>query len=153
MKEKERGSSSFNNPYGTCGDCAGLGHKNEFSPDLVVDENLSIAGGAILPWSKKGTGGGVYYWDKLKALSEHLEFDLKTLWRDLPDAAKQAILHGPGEPFEVVYRRGGKETMRFMTEFEGVMPNLERRYADTESEFMREKLEELMDDVDTKLVT
>ncbi|MPY65831.1 excinuclease ABC subunit A [Deinococcus sp. SDU3-2] len=145
LEELEPRSFSFNNPYGACGDCAGLGFKNEFSPELVVDENLSIAGGAILPWSKKGTGGGVYYWDKLKALSEHLEFDLKTPWRELPDAAKRAILYGPGEPFEVVYRRGGKETMRFMTEFEGVMPNLERRYADTESEYMREKLEELME--------
>ncbi|MBB5233023.1 excinuclease ABC subunit A [Deinococcus budaensis] len=145
LEELEPRSFSFNNPYGACGDCAGLGHKNEFSPELIVDEKLSIAEGAILPWSKKGTGGGVYYWDKLKALAEHLEFDLKVPWRDLPEAAKKAILEGPGEPFEVVYRRGGKETMRFMTEFEGVITNLERRYADTESEFMREKLEELME--------
>ncbi|GBF04379.1 excinuclease ABC subunit A [Deinococcus aerius] len=145
LEELEPRSFSFNSPYGACGDCAGLGHKNEFAPELVVDEKLSIAEGAILPWSKKGTGGGVYYWDKLKALAEHMEFDLKTPWRDLPEKAKKAILEGPGEPFEVVYRRGGKETMRFMTEFEGVIPNLERRYADTESEFMREKLEELME--------
>lgn len=145
LEELEPRSFSFNNPYGACGDCAGLGSKQEFSPDLVVDENLSIAEGAILPWSKKGTGGGVYYWDKLKALAEHLGFDLKTPWRDLPGGAKKAILHGPGEPFEVIYRRGGKETMRFTTEFEGVIPNLERRFADTESEFMREKLEEMME--------
>ncbi|WP_216317592.1 excinuclease ABC subunit UvrA [Deinococcus aestuarii] len=145
LEELEPRSFSFNNPYGACGDCAGLGSKQEFSPELVVDENLSVAEGAILPWSKKGTGGGVYYWDKLKALAEHLEFDLKTPWRDLPEGAKRAILHGPGEPFEVIYRRGGKETMRFTTEFEGVIPNLERRFADTESEFMREKLEEMME--------
>jgi excinuclease ABC subunit A len=145
LEELEPRSFSFNSPYGACGDCAGLGHKREFSPELLVDEKLSVAEGAILPWSKKGTGGGVYYWDKLKALAEHLEFDLKTPWRDLPQNAKRAILEGPGQPFEVVYRRGGKETMRFMTEFEGVIVNLERRYADTESEFMREKLEELME--------
>ncbi|SMB92956.1 excinuclease ABC subunit UvrA [Deinococcus hopiensis] len=145
LEELEPRSFSFNSPYGACGDCAGLGHKQEFAPELVIDENLSISGGAILPWSKKGTGGGVYYWDKLKALSESMGFDLKAPWRDLPEEAKRAILHGPGEPFEVVYRRGGKETMRFMTEFEGVLVNLERRYADTESEFMREKLEELME--------
>ncbi|BDP41524.1 UvrABC system protein A [Deinococcus aetherius] len=145
LEELEPRSFSFNSPYGACGDCAGLGSKQEFSPELVVDENLSIAEGAILPWSKKGTGGGVYYWDKLKALAEHLEFDLKTPWRGLPEKAKRAILHGPGEPFEVIYRRGGKETMRFTTEFEGVIPNLERRFADTESEFMREKLEEMME--------
>jgi excinuclease ABC subunit A len=145
LEELEPRSFSFNSPYGACGDCAGLGHKNEFSPELVVDEKLSIAEGAILPWSKKGTGGGVYYWDKLKALSEHMEFDLKAPWRDLPEAAKTAILNGPGEPFEVIYRRAGKETMRFMTEFEGVITNLERRFADTESDFMREKLEEMME--------
>ncbi|WP_420597176.1 excinuclease ABC subunit UvrA [Deinococcus sp.] len=145
LEELEPRSFSFNNPYGACPDCAGLGSKQEFSPDLVIDANLSIAGGAILPWSKKGTGGGVYYWDKLGALAEHIGFDLKTPWRDLPKAAQDAVLHGPGEPFEVVYRRGGKETMRFMTEFEGVISNLERRYAETESEYMREKLEELME--------
>ena len=145
LEELEPRSFSFNNPYGACPDCAGLGSKQEFSPDLVIDANLSIAGGAILPWSKKGTGGGVYYWDKLGALAEHLGFDLKTPWRDLSKTAQQAVLHGPGEPFEVVYRRGGKETMRFMTEFEGVISNLERRYSETESEYMREKLEELME--------
>ncbi|CAM3637853.1 excinuclease ABC subunit UvrA [Deinococcus frigens] len=145
LEELEPRSFSFNSPYGACGDCAGLGSKNEFSPDRVIDDKLSIAEGAILPWSKKGTGGGIYYWDKLQALAEHLDFSLKTPWRELSAVAQKAVLHGPGQPFEVVYKRGGKETMRFMTEFEGVLPNLERRYADTESDFMREKLEELME--------
>ena len=145
LEELEPRSFSFNNPYGACPDCAGLGSKQEFSPELVIDERLSIAEGAILPWSKKGTGGGVYYWDKLKALSEHMDFDLKAPWRELSAAAQKAVLYGPGQPFEVIYRRNGKETMRFSTEFEGVVANLERRYADTESEFMREKLEELME--------
>ncbi|MBX8465918.1 excinuclease ABC subunit UvrA [Deinococcus sp. RIT780] len=145
LEELEPRSFSFNSPYGACGDCAGLGSKQEFSPDQIIDDKLSIAEGAILPWSKKGTGGGIYYWDKLQALAEHLEFSVKTPWRDLPKKAQEAILKGPGAPFEVVYRRAGKETMRFMTEFEGVIPNLERRYADTESEFMREKLEEMME--------
>ncbi|GGK21255.1 UvrABC system protein A [Deinococcus malanensis] len=145
LEELEPRSFSFNSPYGACGDCAGLGSKQKFSPDIVIDDKLSIAEGAILPWSKKGTGGGIYYWDKLQALAEHLGFSVKTPWRDLPASAQKAVLHGPGKPFEVVYRRNGKETMRFMTEFEGVIPNLERRYADTESEYMREKLEELME--------
>nr|WP_254605656.1 excinuclease ABC subunit UvrA [Deinococcus sp. JMULE3] len=145
LEELEPRSFSFNSPYGACGDCAGLGSKQEFSADQIIDDKLSIAEGAILPWSKKGTGGGIYYWDKLQALAEHLDFSVKTPWRDLPRKAQDAILRGPGAPFEVVYRRAGKETMRFMTEFEGVIPNLERRYADTESDFMREKLEELME--------
>lgn len=145
LEELEPRSFSFNNPYGACGDCSGLGFKQKFSPERVIDPGLSIAGGAILPWSKKGSTGGIYYWDKLRALSEHLEFDLKAAWRDLPQKVQDIILNGIDEPFEVVYRRGGKETMRFMTEYEGVLPNLERRYLDTESEYMREKLEEMME--------
>nr|AAC44646.1 DNA repair protein [Deinococcus radiodurans R1 = ATCC 13939 = DSM 20539] len=144
LEELEPRSFSFNSPYGPCGDCAGIGAKQEFSPERIIDEKLSIAGGAIIPWTKKGADAGIYYWDKLKALAEHLDFDLKTPWKDLPAKAQKAVLHGPGEAFEVVYRRGGKETMRFMTEFEGVITNLERRYA-TPSEFMRERLEELME--------
>ncbi|WP_189643673.1 excinuclease ABC subunit UvrA [Deinococcus piscis] len=145
LEELEPRSFSFNNPYGACGDCSGLGFKQKFSAERVIDPGLSIAGGAILPWSKKGSTGGIYYWDKLRALSEHLEFDLKAAWRDLPQKVQDIILNGIDEPFEVVYRRGGKETMRFMTEYEGVLPNLERRYLDTESEYMREKLEEMME--------
>ncbi len=145
LEELEPRSFSFNNPYGACPDCTGLGSKQEFSPELVTDPNLSIAEGAILPWSKKGTGGGVYYWDKLRALSEHLEFDLKTPWRDLDPKVQKAVLYGVEQPFEVVYRRAGRETMRFQTEFEGVIPNLERRFSETESEFMREKMEEMME--------
>lgn len=148
LEELEPRSFSFNNPYGACPNCAGLGSKLEFSPDAVIDENLSVAEGAIIPWSKKGTGGGVYYWDKLRALSEHLGFDLKTPWRELPAKIQHVILKGMDAPFEVVYRRGGKETMRFMTEYEGVIANLERRYAETESDYMREKLEELMEMVE-----
>lgn len=145
LEELEPRSFSFNSPYGACGDCAGLGFKQEFSPDRIIDEKLSIDDGAIIPWTKKGTDAGIYYHDKLKALAAHLDFDLTTPWKNLPARAQRAVLHGPGEAFPVVYKRGGKETMRFMTEFEGVVTNLERRYADTESEFMREKLEELME--------
>ncbi|WP_339096412.1 excinuclease ABC subunit UvrA [Deinococcus sp. VB142] len=145
LEELEPRSFSFNNPYGACGDCAGIGYKQEFTPDRVIDEKLSIDDGAIIPWTKKGADAGIYYYDKLKALAEHLDFSLKTPWQDLPAKAQKAVLHGTGSPIPVVYRRAGKETMRFTTEFEGVLTNLERRYADTESEFMREKLEELMD--------
>ena len=145
LEELEPRSFSFNNPYGACPDCSGLGHKNEFSADRIIDPKLSLAEGAILPWSKKGTGGGMYYWDKIKALAEFMEFDTKTPWSQLSKKVQDAVLHGPGKPFEVIYRRGGKETMRFETEFEGVLVNLERRYLDTESEFMREKMEEMME--------
>jgi len=146
LEELEPRSFSFNSPYGACGDCAGLGSKLEFVPELVIaNPSLSIAEGAIAPWSKKGVSGGVYYWDKLRALSEHLNFDLKTPWRDLTAEVQTTVLRGAPEPFEVVFKRGGKETMRFQTEFEGVIPNLERRYKESESDYIREKFEEMME--------
>lgn len=146
LEELEPRSFSFNSPYGACPDCTGLGHRLEFNPDLVIPEpQLSIAEGAIVPWSKKGVGSGVYYWDKLKALAEHLSFDLKTPWQNLSPEAQQAILHGIPEPFEVVFKRAGRETMRFVIDFEGVLTNLDRRYRETDSEAMREKLQEMME--------
>ncbi len=144
LEELEPRSFSFNNPYGACPDCAGLGSKQEFVPERFIDDTLSVADGAILPWSKKGASGGIYYWDKLVALAQHLDIDLKTPWHSLTADQQHALLYGPGEPFEVTYKRGGKE-VRFLTEYEGVVANLERRFADTESDFMREKLEEWME--------
>jgi excinuclease ABC subunit A len=133
---------SFNNPYGACPACTGLGKKMEFDPELMVpDTSLSVAEGAIAPWKGQDK---VYYWDRLKALADYLEFDLKTPWLALDPKHQQAILHGLPEPFEVVHRHQGKETMRYQAEFEGVIPNLGRRYKETESDWMREKLAEFM---------
>jgi excinuclease ABC subunit A len=144
IEEMEPRYFSFNNPYGACPVCTGLGSRFEFDPDRVIeDDRLSIAEGAITPW-KGRDGETIYYWDRLKALSEHMKFDLKTPWRDLPQPVKHAIMYGVDEPFEVVYKRAGKETFRFKAEFEGVIVNLDRRFKDTESEYIREKLGELM---------
>ena len=144
LEELEPRSFSFNNPYGACPTCTGLGYQLKFDPDLVVpDDSISIAAGAIQPWKGKD-GETIYYWDRLKALSEHMGFDLKTPWRDLAPEYRNAVLYGLDEPFEVVYKRGGRETFRFKAEFEGVLVNLERRYKETESEYIREKLEEMM---------
>jgi excinuclease ABC subunit A len=144
LEEMEPRYFSFNNPYGACPTCTGLGTRHEFDPDRVIgDDRMSIAEGAIEPW-KGRDGETIYYWDRLKALAEHLQFDLKTPWKDLDEKVKKVILYGLDEPFEVVYKRGGKETFRFKSEFEGVIPNLDRRFKDTESEYIREKLGELM---------
>lgn len=143
LEELEPRSFSFNNPYGACPECTGLGSRQEFVPERFIDPKLSVAQGAITPWSKRGDSG-VYYWDKLSALSHHLGFDLKTPWQDLSAEVQRAILYGAGQAFEVTYHRGGK-ALRFMTEYEGVIPNLERRFSETESEFMREKMQEWME--------
>ena len=146
LEELEPRAFSFNSPYGACGYCTGLGFKQEFDPKLIVpDETLSIGKGAIAAWSQGSNDGSkVFYWDRLKALADHLDFDLTTPWEDLPKKAQKTILNGSKDAIEVVYKRGGKETMRFNAEFEGVIPNLERRYKESTSEYAREKIEAYM---------
>jgi excinuclease ABC subunit A len=146
LEELEPRVFSFNSPYGACTHCTGLGARQEFDPKLLVpDDELSIAQGAIAAWSGgKGDGNKVFYWDRLKALAEHLGFDLKTPWKALPEKVHKAILHGSDEAIEVVYKRGGRETMRFQVAFEGVIPNLERRYREATSDYAREKIEAFM---------
>lgn len=146
LEELEPRAFSFNSPYGACPACTGLGSRQEFDPDLVIpDDSLSIGKGAIAPWTGgRGDGGKVFYWDRLRALAEHYGFGLETPWRNLSAEARETILHGSKEPIEVVYSRGGKETMRFQAEFEGVLPNLERRLSEVNTDFAREKLEAFM---------
>lgn len=146
LEELEPRLFSFNSPYGACTHCTGLGYRQEFDPDLIIpDDSLSISQGAIAPWSGgRADSGKIFYWDRLKALAEHLDFALDTPWRELPEAAQQAILRGSESPLEIVYRRDGRETMRFKAEFEGVIGNLERRLSEANSEYARERLEEFM---------
>ncbi|MFO7543940.1 MAG: excinuclease ABC subunit UvrA [Trueperaceae bacterium] len=146
LEELEPRTFSFNSPYGACPHCSGLGYLQQFDPEMIVpDDALSIAKGAIAPWTGgRADGGKVFYWDRLRALAEHAGFDLQTPWRDLPESAKELVLRGSDEPIEVVYARGGRETMRFRAEFEGVIPNLERRLKEASTEFARERLEEYM---------
>ncbi len=146
LEELEPRAFSFNSPFGACSDCTGLGYRQEFDPELVVpDDNLSIGQGAIAPWSGgRNDGHKVFYWDRLKAVADHYGFDLSLCWKDLSEEARRVVLYGTDSPIEVVYRREGRETMRFKTEFEGVIPNLSRRLAEANSEYAREKLEQFM---------
>ncbi|MEX2534871.1 MAG: excinuclease ABC subunit UvrA [Trueperaceae bacterium] len=146
LEELEPRVFSFNSPYGACPRCSGLGYLQQFDPNLIVPDNsLSIAEGAIAPWSGgRSDGNKVFYWDRLKALAEAFEFDLSTPWRELPEAVQHSILDGSSEPVDVVYKRGGRETMRFKAEFEGVIANLDRRLKEAASEYARERLEEFM---------
>ena len=149
LEELKPRAFSFNNPYGACAACTGLGFKQEFDPALIVpDQTLSISEGAILPWShSRNDGHKVFYWDRLRALAEYLDFDLKAPWQALPAEAKQAVLYGSNQSFEVVYRREGRETLRFTAEFEGVIPNLARRFQEASSDYAREKIEAFMSHV------
>jgi excinuclease ABC subunit A len=144
LEELEPRIFSFNAPYGACPDCSGLGYNQVFDPELVVNPELSLAEGAILPWSRGRDNGKGYLWDRLRALAEHLGFDMRTPFKQLPQEAQWAVLYGLPEPFEVVYRRGGRETLRVSVSYEGVIPWLHHRYHETESEGLREAYEAYM---------
>ncbi|MCS7058145.1 MAG: excinuclease ABC subunit UvrA [Meiothermus sp.] len=144
LEELEPRIFSFNAPYGACPDCSGLGYNQVFDPELIVNPELSLAEGAILPWSRGRDNGKGYLWDRLRALSEHLGFDMRTPFKQLPKEAQWAVLYGLPEPFEVVYRRGGRETLRVSVSYEGVIPWLQHRYRETESEGLREAYEAYM---------
>jgi len=146
LEELEPRAFSFNSPYGACGVCTGLGFKHEFDPQLIIpDEDASISKGAIVPWSGGRSGGDkIFYWDRLRAVADHFGFDLASPWKALSEEAQQIVLHGTEEPIEVVYTRDGRETMRFRAEFEGVIPNLERRLTEANTDTAREKLQAFM---------
>jgi len=146
LEELEPRVFSFNTPYGACAACSGLGHLQRFDVELIIpDDTLSIAQGAIAPWTgSRSDGGKVFYWDRLRALAEMYEVDLATPWRELPAAFREVVLEGTKDGIEVVYSRGGRETMRFKADFEGVVPNLDRRLREAQTEYAREKLESFM---------
>jgi len=146
VDELEPRSFSFNSPYGACPTCTGLGTRKEVDPELVIpDPDRSLAEGAIQPWSN---GHNLEYFLRLLGgLGEQLGFDLDTPWRKLPERAQQAILYGADTEVHVRYHnRYGRERSYFAT-FEGVVPWIERRHADTESEWSRERYEGYMRDV------
>lgn len=129
---------SFNNPFGACPVCDGLGVKLAIDPDLVVpDSSLSLHGGAIAAWSK---GPSPLYTQTLQALSRHFEFSMDAPWNQLSDAARKVVLYGTGkEKINFVYDDNAR---RYETTkpFEGVIPNLERRWRETDSSWVREEL-------------
>jgi len=134
---------SFNNPHGACPACDGLGTQLYFDPALVVpDETLTLRKGAIAPWSKSSSP---YYLQTLEALARHYKFSLNEPWEDLPKKAKEIILHGSGEDeIKFIYDDGLRRYETKKT-FEGVIPNMERRYKETDSSWVREEFERYQD--------
>ncbi len=134
---------SFNSPHGACETCGGLGARREIDPALVVgDGSLSVAEGVLLPWSGSNSK---FYEQIIRAIAERYEVDVTAPWADLPQEVKDVFLTGTrGERHYVTYenRQGMKRS--YMTTFEGIVPNLERRYRETDSEYIREKIEEYM---------
>ena len=132
---------SFNNPFGACPDCDGLGTQFFIDPEAIVpDQNLSLREGAIVPWAKSGTSSP-YYTQTLESLAEHYGFSLNDPWHDLDAKAQKVILYGSNkEPVKFTYDDGTR-SFKTTKPFEGVVGNLERRYRETDSSWMREEIE------------
>ena len=130
---------SFNAPLGACPTCDGLGKELFFDERLVVpDANLRLADGALAPWRK---GKSPYFIQTIEAIARHYEFDAKTPWRDLPPHVQQVFLHGSAkDEIKFRYDEGGR-VYEVTRSFEGVIPNMERRYRETDSNWIREEFE------------
>ncbi len=133
---------SFNTPYGACSECDGLGFVMQFDPDRIVsDPNLSLNDGVLEVWGKSTS---YWYLETVQALAKSLNFKPDTPWKDLPDHVRHVILHGTaGEKVNFNIKRKDSE-FKFSRSFEGVLPNLERRYRETGSEDMRIWMEKYM---------
>ncbi|HET6946187.1 MAG TPA: excinuclease ABC subunit UvrA [bacterium] len=132
---------SFNSPYGACPTCSGLGFKQEFDPDLVLDWDKSLSDGAVVPWANSTSE---YYYELLQSLAAHYKIDMKTPLRRLPKAFVDVLLHGSTQQFRVRYHNKWGALRIYETKFEGVLHQLERRYRETDSEYMREEYEQYM---------
>jgi excinuclease ABC subunit A len=136
---------SFNSPYGACAICDGLGTRLEVDAELVIpDPDLSIAEGAIAPWA----GSRLEYWDRvLEAVAEAHGFSTRTPWKKLPKKLRDIVLYGSEEEIYVRYKNRYGRVRSYYTTFEGVMPVVERRHTETDSDSQRERLEQFMREI------
>src|SRR5947207_4092756 len=135
---------SFNSPHGACPTCTGLGTQQEIDAELIVTHpELSLAEGAIAPWSKV-VNGSQWHAAILEALAQKYHFSLHTPWRNLTEEQRQKVLYGADESLTIRYTPQHGRTRNYTINFEGVIPNLDRRYKQTESEGIREEIESYM---------
>ncbi len=132
---------SFNNPYGACPSCDGLGYLAAFDADLIVpDESLSLRKGAIAPWSGQGGMASPYYMQTLQSIAHFFKASMHDPWHELPVKVREVILFGSGTTKIPISFEDGLRTYRTEKPFEGVLPNLERRMRETDSANIREEL-------------
>ena len=145
LPEIEPRTFSFNSPYGACPECTGIGTKLTIDPNLIIpNKNLSVSEGAILPWSRV-LGSDTWSSRRLEGLAEHLNISLSTPIKELSDELLKIILYGSEEEvFEVSGRNRFGRQISFHTSFEGVIPELLRRYKETESEWTKREIEKYM---------
>jgi excinuclease ABC subunit A len=145
LPEIEPRTFSFNSPHGACPECQGLGVKMELDPGLIIpNRDLTLADGAIVAWGESATQEG-YYGQLLKAMAEHYNIPLDVPVRELSDAQIELILYGTGEDrIKVDYTSRDGRRAQWETSFEGIIPNLKRRYHETTSDYMRSRIESYM---------
>src|SRR5919202_2252110 len=139
-------SFSFNTPHGACPTCTGLGTRLEVDPDLVLaNKDLSLAQGAVAAWGKAGWNGNSYYRSLLESVAKYYGFSMHTPIRDLEPEHIQKILYGSGsEPIVLTYQSKSGRSREYRAHYEGIIPNIERRFKETDSEFIREDLQKYM---------
>ena len=136
---------SFNSPYGACPTCDGLGTRLEVDPELVVpDPDLSVSEGALAPWAS----ATLEYWYRvLEAVGAAHDIDLDAPWRKLAKAKREILLYGSDESIHVRYKNRYNRQRSYWTTYEGAIPNIERRHAETDSDTARDKLEQFMREI------
>lgn len=143
FQEMEPRSFSFNSPFGACAECSGIGSKLEVDEELVIpDDSISLNDGAIAPWS--GGQSSDYFLNLLEALAADVKFSLNTPWNKLSVKAKDAILNGYEYEVHVKYKNRYGRVRNYSTGFEGVIPFVQRRHSETDSDYSREKYEAYM---------
>ena len=144
LGEVEPRTFSFNSPHGACSDCTGIGTTMVFDPDLIVpNKRLSPLEGAILPWSRLASKDS-YLYQVVKAVAAHYDFSLRAPVAELAAEHIDILLNGTEERIPVSVKAARDETRTFTVDFEGVIPNLQRRYKETDSDYMRQEIERFM---------
>jgi excinuclease ABC subunit A len=146
LPEIEPRTFSFNSPHGACPACQGLGTRLEVDPDLVIpNQELSLADGALVPWAGAREREDGYYAQLLQSVCQHFEIPLDVPVRELTSAQRQLILYGSGdEHITLMYRNREGRWRHYDTTYEGVVPNLQRRYKETTSDYIRDRIESYM---------
>ena len=144
LPEIEPRTFSFNSPHGACPQCTGLGYKLEVDPNLVINKNLSLLDGAVAAWSRSGTSSG-WYLSMMESVAKAHDFSPQVPVKDLADEQLQIILYGSkNRKVTIRHRTHNGRVYSWETKFEGVIPNLERRYRETESDHTRQEIERYM---------